>query len=163
MNITKALANEIANKLVVNKTTEIKSLTEDIREKFEAMYISTIPSRVMDLFNAHPSYVRTRSSFQLSGNGMNYEYMNTRREVPCISGTFCPTSEQARVLIRLKDNINNKKDERDLLVKELEATIYGLRTYKRVEDNFPEAFELLPKIISNKLMIDLTDLRNKIK
>jgi hypothetical protein len=58
-----------------------------------------------------------------------------------------------------------EKEIKDLKL-EIETALYStLRTYKRVEESFPEALEFLPPMNNNKtaLVVNLSSLRDKIK
>lgn len=49
------------------------------------------------------------------------------------------------------------------LKSEIEQALLSLVTFKRVSENFPEAVPFLPKIQNTSLVVDLSNLRNKIK
>lgn len=57
----------------------------------------------------------------------------------------------------------NKYAISTLLRKEIENAVFNLRTYKAVQENFPEAFEYLPtQKTTSALALNISDLRNRI-
>jgi len=163
MNITKTIATEVAEKLLSKQALEIKNLRSKLESTFDEIYLKTIPKEVVELFKKYPNYFRTRSGFQLSGNGFDWKSVTSSKELPCINGSFQPNEKDAVILQKSINEIDKKKLEYKKLHSEIETALFGLRTYKRVEENFPEAFIFLPNSISNKLIVNISDLRNKIK
>jgi len=163
MNITKTIAAEVAEKLLSKQVLELQGLKEDLKQKLENIILSTIPKEIKDFYKKYPSYVETRQSFQLSGNGFEYQYLNTKNHIPSFKSSFQPNESDALLIKNSLNEIKDKEKECKKLFSEIEIALFGLRTYKRVEENFPEAFVFLPNSISNKLIINISDLRNKIK
>jgi len=163
MNVTKAIATEVAEKLIQKQGLELKELKQDLKQKFEDIVLNTIPKDIKDFYKKHPRYTNTRQSFQLSGNGFEYKYLNTKNEVPAVTNSFQPNEADALVLHGLLNEIDKKEKEYKKLFSEIEVALFGLRTYKRVEENFPEAFLLLPNKITTSLAVNISDLRQKIK
>jgi len=163
MNITKTIAAEVAEKLLSKQVLELQGLKEDLKQKLENIILSTIPKEIKDFYKKYPSYVETRQSFQLSGNGFEYQYLNTKNHIPSFKSSFQPNESDALLIKNSLNEIKDKEKEYKKLFSEIEIALFGLRTYKRVEENFPEAFVFLPNSISNKLVVNISDLRNKIK
>lgn len=163
MNVTKQIASEVAEKLIQKQGLELIELKENLKQKFEEIVLNTIPKYIKDFYKKHPRYMDTRQSFQLSGNGFEYKYLNTKNEVPAFSHSFQPNDRDAIILHGLLNEIDKKEKQYEKLFSEIEIALFGLRTYKRVEENFPEAFLLLPNKITTSLAINISDLRNKIK
>jgi len=163
MNITKAIATEVAGKLLSKQVLEIQTLRKELEYKFDEIYLKTIPKEVVELFKKYPNYFYTRRNFQLSGNGFNWKSVSTSKDLPSINGSFIPNATDAVILLDAINIIDTKKSEYHKLTSEIENALFSLRTYKRVQENFPEAFVFLPNSISNKLVVNISDLRNKIK
>lgn len=163
MNITKAIAVEVAEKLIQKQGLELKGLKEDLKQKLENIILGTIPKEIKDFYKKHPSYVETRQSFQLSGNGFEYQYLNTKNHIPAFKSSFQPNETDALLIKNSLNQIKDKEKEYKKLFSEIEVALFGLRTYKRVEENFPEAFLLLPNKITTSLAVNISDLRQKIK
>lgn len=163
MNITKTIAVEVSEKLIQKQGLELKQLKENLKVKLEEIILNTIPKEIKDFYKKHPSYVETRQSFQLSGNGFEYQYLNTKNHIPAFKTSFQPNEVDALLIKNLLNEIKDKEKEYKKLFSEIEIALFGLRTYKRVEENFPEAFLLLPNKITTSLAINISELRNKIK
>jgi len=163
MNITKQIASEVAILLLQKQANEIKSLNKDLETEFTEMVFKKIPVEVLDVFGKFSDYFGTRKSFQLSGNGFNYKWLSASRCLPAKNASFCPDEKEAKRLLSIINKIDDKSNKYQDLLKEIEVTLFSLRTYKRVEENFPEAFVLLPKKQTVSLALNLSDLRNKLK
>jgi len=163
MNITKAIATEVAAKLLKKQSLEIKSLKDELTVKFTEIYSKELPKEVLDLFSKHPDYFEARRQMQVTGNGFSYQYINLQFPMPSKRSCFSPNEKDAKILMTYLNKINDKKAGYNKLFSELEIALFGLRTYKRVEENFPEAFLLLPNKTTTAIALNISDLRQKIK
>lgn len=162
--ITKEIASEVAKKLTSKKTEEIKTLENELETKLEGFILKKIPKEVLDLFKKHPNYFNTTYSFRLSGNGLNYEYLQTKNSIPYTgNNSFLPSIEEAELLLSLNNKINDLKQKKSELFREIENLLYNLRTYSKVNSEFPEATPYLPNLITNKLSVNISDVRDKLK
>lgn len=165
MRITKQIASDVANQLLAKKVKgNNRNWTELSNEVYESV-LKTIPKEITELYEKHPSYVRTSQNVRLFGNGFNHENISTPRGFPCIdySKTYTPTEKEAADWIKLLNDYKDGKDNLRKLSSEIESALYNLKTYKAVQDNFPEAYELLPEKVSTSLSVNLSDIRQKIK
>lgn len=117
----------------------------------------------MDCFKKYPKYFETRRSIQLSGNGWNWRSLSLGEQIPYTGCCFNPDEKDGDFLLKLKNSYDQKHKDLELLISEIETSLISLRTYKRVEENFPEAFAFLPKKITTSLSININDIRKKIK
>ena len=162
--ITKDIAHEVARKLTSKKTEEINKIEKELQLKLEGFLLEKVPKEIMDLFKKHPNYFEKTSSFRISGNGFNYEYLQTKNSIPyCGNNSFTPTAEQAKPLMELNNKITDLKKKKSELFREIQNLLYNLRTYSKVISEFPEAEPFLPKTITNKLIVNISDIRNQLK
>lgn len=161
--ITKAIANEVAIKLTEKKQKEIKKLNSELNAIFYDMVVSKIPKEVLDAYKNHKEYFNRRSDMQMIGQGWNWRYISFGCELPYNKTVFEPNSKQSDILVKLKNTIEEKTDARNKLISEIEVALFSLRTYKRVEESFPEATPFLPEKITNVLAVNISDIRQKIK
>lgn len=161
--ITKQIAENVAIKLTEKQAKEIKDLQSELKDKFTEIYLKTIPKEVLDLFKKHPDFMETRSSMQLQGNGFNYQYIGLNASYPCKNHVFTPSPQDAKILLSQINDVYNKKSELSKLKLEIETLVFGLRTYAKVKSEFPEAAPFLPKATSTALMVNISDLRKKLK
>ena len=163
--ITKQIAELTAKSLVKEKKEKIKEKTVAFKEKVESLLLEQTPREVLNLFVKHPNYITTCNSVQISGNGWDFQTIVLNRSLPSDNNyriQFVPDVETAAILLtKYKEIEESRKEVRELEL-DLSNAIFNLRTYKSVEENFPEAFLLLPKIVNHSLQINLSDIRNRI-
>lgn len=165
MRITKQIASEVAKQLLAEKRKENDKNWIELSKKVYESVLKTVPKEIIELHEKHPSFVRTSRSIKLIGNGFNHEYVNTSKEFPCehYSKNYVPTAKEGVEWIKLLNDYNDGKESIKKLNSEIELALYNLRTYKAVQENFPEAYELLPEKTSTALSINISDIRQKIK
>lgn len=164
--ITKTLAQEVADKMTATRRETIRLKKSFYKESIYNEIRKTIPKDVLDFFEKYPQYTETSQSIRISGNGFNYEYEVIDKELPSKRGQnfqYTPSEEIAKSLLEKKNEIEKLKIETESLRKEIESTIFNLKTYKYVQENFPEAFEYFPtQKITTALSLNISDLRNRI-
>ena len=146
--ITKVIASEVAKKLTENKSKNIEKLNVNLKTEFQKIYLKRLPKEVYETFEKFPSYFNARSYVQLTGNGFDWQSLSFLKPLPYSERSFVPNEQEAEKLLKMKNEVDKAKNEKDKLVSEIETALIGLRTYKRVQENFPEAFELLPNKIT---------------
>jgi len=162
--VTKEIASKVAKQLTAKKLEEIINLEKEISTKFEDIYLSRLSKEIKETFKKQKNYFYTRKQFQVSGSGFDYIYINTLNDVPYNkNSSFVATDEEAKILLPLTNKKKLLKGNYDKLVIEIEALLYGLRTYSKVIAEFPEAEPFLPYNLSNKLMINVSEIRNQLK
>lgn len=162
--ITKEIAKEVAIKMTSKKYEVIKPLQNELSSNLETFVKRRIPKVVLELYSKYPKYFEATSSFRMVGNGFNHGYLHTKKNVPFGSNdVFEPTAEEAKILLKLVNEITDLLQEKKDLIREVEITLYNLRTYVKINSEFPEATPFLPKNISNKLIVNINDIRNKLK
>jgi hypothetical protein len=163
--ITKQIAEITANELVKSKKEKIKILQSEFKQKLYQMVLQNIPDDVIKFHKKHPKFIKTNFYVEISGNGFEYQRIALESEFPSKNGErfqLLPDPETAKELLKSFNQIKDLKESSDRLKSDLERAIFNLRTYKSVEENFPEAFLLLPKIENNSVQINLSDIRNRI-
>lgn len=163
--ITKQIAELTAKELVKSKVEKIKILESEFKEKIFQMVLQKIPDDVLKFYKEHPKFIKTNYYVEVSGNGFQYQRIMLDSSFPSKNGErlqLLPDPETAMQLLSRFDQITDMKESVEKLQCELVNAIFNLKTYKSVEENFPEAFLLLPKIENNLLQINLSDIRNRI-
>jgi hypothetical protein len=164
--ITKQIAEVTANELVKSKKEKIKILESEFKKKLYQMVLKNTPDDVVKFYKKHPNFMKTNFYVEISGNGFEYQRITLDSSFPSKNGDrfqLLPDVETAKELLSSFNQINDLKEQSDRLKSDLENAIFNLRTYKSVQENFPEAFLLLPKIVNNSVAINLSDIRNRIK
>lgn len=152
MNITKNLAEEVADKMVSPLNQKIKDLCDE-RSKiaFEAIQ-KTIPKEVIDCFNRFKSYFNAVYTVTLRDGS----YEKRISKVPLF-----PHGNSYYPYIETDTETINKIGEIDIVIKSIEeemsktresiiSTLLSLRTFKRAKESFPEAYKYMSKYEDGK-------------
>lgn len=161
--ITKEIASHVAIKLLESKKKEIDECSLKLSQTLESYVLKRIPKKLLEYNKEFPEYTKKRSNFQLHGNGFNYCYISTTKEFPAITQCFNPTAEEAKTLLELKNKKENLNENYNQLKTKIENALYSLRTYAKVAVEFPEAVDFLPKSITDKVALNIIDIRKQIK
>lgn len=161
--ITKTQAEEVAVKLTAKQQKEYEKARLETQTFFTEKYLSTVPEEVKNLFEKYPSYFDSRKEFQLQGNGFNWQYVHTLKEVPCSKRTYSPGPKEAEKLLKLLNFEDLKRSELKKLRSEIEIALNSLRTFKRINESFPEARPHLTIKTSTALAVNLSEIRDQLK
>lgn len=161
--ITKAIATEVAIKLTSKQWKEIESLESKLEKQFEEVYLKSIPLDVQDAFEKYPGYFNTTKYVQVSGNGFNYQNLQLTKILPKIKGGFRLKEKDAVTLLKKYNEIEDKKSEARKLLQEIEVVLNSLRSYKKINSEFPEATPFLPEKITTQLAVNISDVQSKLK
>ena len=167
MRITKEKSELVAKKLTEKKQKEKQVLEENLQEFCYNIALLKIPKPVMDMFKEYPEYVKSSSEIVVIGEGIdnyNLKHQSIGDSLPRNKEDIPVSKTESNKIQKLSDKITNLKSEIRTLKKEIETAVYNLRTYARVEKEFPEAFKYLPKEqITTALQVNISDIRNKLK
>lgn len=166
--ITKTIAEQTAKKLVEKKWESINQLKDQLSFEVEKAVRQEIKFDVEECFKNNPNYFKQTQCVQIAGNGWNYQRVFIKNMIPSVDSarrTFTPENELASHLLFIFNIIKDQEKEVQLLERDLVNTILNLRTYKSVEENFTEAFVLLPKQNANTsaIQLNLSDIKNRLK
>jgi len=160
--ITKEIAQEVATRMTEKKKMEIDVLDKKLKDCVHKYVLKQIPKSVLACFKNNKGYFNTRSSFQFVGNGFNFESYYVNSDLPYNKYQLSPDVETAKAILQIKHEKDKKNVERNSLRSEIEIALYNLKTYNAVEKEFPEAFKLLPKRITQALTINIKSIREKL-
>ena len=165
MRITKTIAEEVAVKLLAKKDLQIKKAKDELSNFAEQFLEKTLPKEVLETYKKFKPFFRESIEIIVDGNGLSYEYIELSKRYPYgNSKTYLPNEVDAKTFRKLIDKRNDLVKQRRELKEELSNAIFNLKTYKAVQENFPEAFEFLPKENKNTaLAINISEIRQKIK
>jgi len=141
--ITKTKAAEVARKLTCKKAEQLQKISAELGEEFTKMYVSALHPELLKTFRKFPSYFNCRADFQVSGNGLAHEWVNIASALPCSGKGFAPDEAQAKVIREFLDNITAIGKELRELRRDIEATLWSLRSYKKIREHLPEAAPFL--------------------
>lgn len=164
--ITKEIATTVATQLTTKKREVVKELGKKFRSELKRMYVEATPAEIKELAVKFPQYFERRNRISFGGtNGFGYESYSIEGNVivaPSDAYFTNISSENAKILKKLDNEIQDKNKELKDLVKELEILLYSLRTYSKVAEQFPEAVPFLPFKTTSALAINIEDLRKKL-
>ncbi len=162
--ITKAIAEDVAIKLVKERENEISQLKKNLSHYVTNLHIDRIPDSVMKAFKTNASYINSQQTMHINGSGLDRFFrVNMEKTLPYNGEHLEVTDEQCDIIKASHNLIEDKKTAKNRLQSEIEIALFNLRTYNNVEKEFPEAFKLLPKqSINTALAINLKDIRCKL-
>lgn len=162
MEITKDLANDVANKMTAKLKEKAYAYYEQARLIVAKEFENDTPKEIIQIAKKHPLYFNMYESVSLQDNGNHKRVDFPVPNVPKIYNSGIPLFNNGNYMLsELKDaevgKLLQKKDEllkkRRDLISSIEATLYDLRTYKNVEEQFPQALEFFPEIAVKKTII----------
>ena len=152
MNVTKYIAEKVAEKMVQPMTDKIKSLEKNCIAIAEKAINEATPELVKECFIKHRSYMIENSCFMLS-NGSQLHRINLGKGMPA-NGSWNPKVEIGKKDMERIDNaqIEIRKIEADRSKTEnaIISTLLKLKTFKRVQMFSPEIYEFLKEHEDNK-------------
>lgn len=157
--ITKQIATEVAEKLMASRHVAIEKLKKERQEYIVACYLTLIPKDVQIFFTKFGSFCKPKCSVYVHGVGVKAQYIQFGKSLPDNNKNLLLEDKEADAFIKFEDAICDAKKDYKKLFLEIEAALYGYRTYKKVEENFPEAYALLPKTNSCAVMINISSIR----
>ena len=167
MKISKEKANQAAMSMVQDKREKANEINQEISKLIEKAVKRSVPKAVKTAFELHPNFIRKSLSFSPRGLGIDRPgSITVSKEMPS-TGRHGATVQLN--IAEAEDFINLSKKRDDITEKtaKVEKNIYNailaLGTYKRVEENFPEAFPHLPTIENRQVVVQVKDIVNELK
>ena len=166
MVITKSAASKIAVKLAEKKKVLMDEALLAYRKFVTDKYMEQVPKEVIKLNAVHPDYFATGSTIRFDGHGFRWAYIEAPRRVIYGANREANLNLDAKLaaeITKFKMKFESKKKEYESLVNKLEVALVGLKTYKRIAVDLPEAVKYLPAKQTTELAINFVDLRKELK
>lgn len=166
--ITKQIAEDVSKAMTVEKVKEVELLKARFKAAVTRVALKRVPNVVQGLFveTELKPYFNTRNYFALKDQGFHLTGVYADQDIPWHGGSNVLelSQEEGTFLWNFEKEYKTADLKVQELREEIEVTLYHtLRTYKKVQDHFPEAFEHLPKLSGvTALSINLDALRQKI-
>ena len=162
--VSKTLVKDLASELLKPLNLKLVKAFDERGEALENILLARVPPIVLDVFKKFPHYIETDRYFNVSGEGFDYTRIATKTEIVCAGNTNILVDKKEAEKLKpfciayesLRTDLSNTREE-------LEGVLYGLRTYKRVLEAFPELEKLLPISTTKALALDLSVLKAKLK
>lgn len=165
--VTKTLAEEVARKLCEKFNTGIASKKKELEALVTQEAWRRIPDEVTKLFKKDPSFIMSRSQVTLDNDGdMKWQRISFTSPIPYSKSEtkFALPPKLLKEATKLYKEITTLKRDKKKVNAEIIQAIVALRTYKRVENDFPEAFKFFPKESESLLpSVNLQNLRDKVR
>lgn len=166
MNINKAIAEEVAHKLLLKIDDKIIDKYAKLSMESIEIYLSLISEIDKKFLIEIPKKwieQTTRINFKSPTQFYNIYVDNNVPKNQDDSYTII-SEDQINYLQSLEKDIVKLKEKKKTLKNQIVAQLLKLRTFNKVEKEFPEAFIYLPEINQNNLpAIQITDILNQIK
>lgn len=163
MNVTKQVAREVAIALVKPKQDELKAIKDKLGIEAYKIICSKIPNKVIVAFDYNKEYFKHSKSKQVRGFGFNFEWLEMSHALPYKNTAATELNQdEANILLPLWNQKNDKLEEIENLRTDLENAILTLRTYARIKEQLPEAYELLPDKTSTAISINLESIKTRL-
>lgn len=166
--ITKQIAEDTAKAMTAEKVKEAELLKARFKAAVTRVALKRVPEAIQALYreNEFKPYLISRNYFSLHGHGFSYRGVYADQDIPWHGGSNVLelSQEEGTALWNFEKEYKTADLKVQELREEIEVTLYHtLRTYKKVQDHFPEAFVHLPKLSGvTALSINLDALRQKI-
>lgn len=163
--VTKEIAKAVAKGLTANHTAQIQKIEKRMGGLTVSHIYSETPKEVKEFYAKHPKYCNTRTGVYLRGNTIGSVYLNIDA-VPWKgdNSTVIVPDELGRALMKLEVKKEGIQKAKNRLYREIEQTMLSLKTFKKVQEVFPEAVEFLPKGEAVYLpVVNLEGIRNELK
>lgn len=160
--ITKQIAYDVALLLCVKKEKEVKKSSNILKDFFTDFYEKQLPKSVLEGFKINPDYYKKADYISVVGTGLNWNSIDFNKKLPIKENNVAIDEKTAAKLVVMMNKKSEDLKGYNALMTEIQNALLNLRTYKKIEENFPEAFKLLPEKISTKLSINLSEIRSKI-
>ena len=168
--ISKQRANEVSKNMsdsvIEPKKKELKLKLEAILEPF---ILAKIPKEIIELHAIYPSYFDKTSTFRpvLNGNGEFGVSMSKKYPSTGGYGVQIEISKEAySKMLSIYRKIEDLSSKRYEIQRNIEATLLQLSTFKKINENFNEAMEFIPKEWMNdtitSVAIPISNLRDEL-
>ncbi len=161
---------QIASRKIVEPINKkMVEIEQQIREKVTEYVTASVPADVMKVFKgSNCEYIKTTQNVNLQGHGFNNRSVTLTCNVPYIDTSWYSKHEltkvQSEVIYKLDEKKEKLQEKYDVTKKEVEASILTLGTHKQVQEQFPEAWGMLPGVKADTgLMVQLQPVRDKVK
>lgn len=145
MNITRTISEKVAEKMVAPIGAKILSLTEERTDLANKSISDTLPKDLKECFEKYKSTFQKASCATLC-NGRHEVRVDGLSYFPA-STTWYPHVEVGSQIIeridKLRLKIDKLKEEKEKTYNSIVSTLLSLRTFKRVQEQFSDAYEYL--------------------
>lgn len=168
MNVTRTIAEEVAKKMIQPIIDKIKEKEAEMQKMADEVVKKSLPEDVRVCFENYPSYFHTTTQVTLTNDVLQTRVRcssfphNGNSWYPFIS---CPNEISERIK-SFEIDINRAESERDKTEASIITTLLSLRTFNRVKESFPDAYQYMKSYeekTQTVLSIPVNDIMQTIK
>lgn len=171
MNISKTIATEIADKMIVPMVKNHKEQQQKLEDYCTLIMSNQIPVPVLKAFKEYREYFdRVNTIYLYNGSAQICVYTNKGVDIPeKFNGQYSCTNEQFDFISKLKQDLKQLEDEKRRVKESIIETLLSLRTTKRAIKEFPDAAPYLQEYDDGKVTAlslpikTISDVLNKYK
>lgn len=166
MRITKDKAAAAAIALTAELGAKIETKQNELIALADIVVSQKVPKEFAELRKKYAKYFKFNRSFNITVEGVaRGVFVQLDKAYPAEkeygNQVIISDHETVEQLTKMETEIWELENRRENLIKEIEATLYSLRTYNRVAQEFPEAVEFLPKQETTAL-VNLDSLKTRL-
>lgn len=153
MNISKTIATEIADKMIVPMVKNLKERQQKLEDYCSLIISNQIPVPVLKAFKDHREYFKKVNTIYLyNGLAQIYVYTNNGINMPekC-NGKYTCTNEQYDFISKSKQDLQDLENEKRQVKESIIETLLSLKTTKRAIKEFPDAAQYLQEYDDGKI------------
>lgn len=161
--ITKEIAERVAIKLLEKKKQVWTEATEKKVAFITDVATRRVPKDIALAFEKYPMYIETYGYFNVRGQGISgAPCVNLKKSIPSSTNYLELNAKESEKFLKLKYEEVDAKSKYENLLSEVKTALINCKTYNRVKELFPEAYEHLPAKYPPPAL-NLTEVRKKIK
>lgn len=160
--ITKLIAEEVSEKLVQKKQTELNNHNQQIKDYVTKVILNHTPKDVLLLSKTEPKYFRMTKQFRFNCNDFKWEYFSTNHSIPSNDEHYNITETESKQIFKLIQKRDKLRKELRNLKDEIYQALINLKTFKRVQEEFPEASSFLPSKTNTSLVVNIDNIRKQL-
>lgn len=145
MNISKTIAENIANKMVAQMNKKKTEEEDNLKEYVTEIALKQTPKIILEAYQKYPNYFQCANQVNILNGSCMHNYLDVKyRAIPYKPNSynnFQCDNEQFDYIAKKREDIVKLNDEIRSVRNSIIDTLLSLRTIKKVIENFPEAAE----------------------
>lgn len=153
MNISKAIATEIADKMIVPMVKNRKEQQQKLEDYCTLIMSNQIPVSIQKAFKEHKEYFdKVHTIYLYNGSAQICVYTKKGVDIPKkFNQEYSCTNEQYDFISKLKTDLKKLENEERQVKESIIETLLSLRTTKRAIKEFPDAAPYLQEYDDGKV------------
>lgn len=153
MNVTKAMAEEIADQMIKPMVKHLDEQKSKLKDYCSFIVLNHIPVSIQKEYKKNREFFSSCSTVRLcNGNAMLYNVDVDYTKIPCNTraNVYECTNEQYDYIAKTRKDIDELRKEKDQIRESIISTLLSLRTAKKVIEGFPSAASFIKPYLEKK-------------